>query len=174
MSMDRQYRIDHGRCPECGEESAPYYLCTKHREIGAVGRMMNQMAERGVVKKERIGRHTKPEGFNGRSIDEFTWAKRLWELDPDDKRFRPRLGRRPVDLDETLIGIFQEAGRPLQMEEIVAAWGKLRSKRKTRSLAGDMAAIIAAQQRREERNAKRAAVARRTQFSQTRTRQRFD
>jgi hypothetical protein len=44
-----QYRIDHGLCPECGKEAAPYYRCDNHRQIGAIGRMLNHVAERGIV-----------------------------------------------------------------------------------------------------------------------------
>lgn len=157
---NRQYRIDHGLCPVCGDEAAPYYLCHKHRQIGMVGRMLKLMAQRGVVEqsKENGRNYYRVAPGHERRVDEFSWRPRGSELDPNDKRFRPRLGRRPVDLDETLVQIFLDAGRPLQIEEVVAAWGRLRSKRKTESLAGDMRALIEAQRLRDMRNAKRAAI----------------
>lgn len=154
----RQHRIDHGLCPECGEEAAPYYLCPTHRLKGSVSRMMGRMADSGIVIKGKDGQQTTYSVSSGweTKFDEFACGTTLFDMDPDDKRLRPRLGRRPVDLDETLISIFVQAGRPLQMEEICAAWGKLRSKRKHATLAADMAALIAAQRKRDERNAKRA------------------
>ena len=156
-SERRQYRIDHGLCPLCGKESAPYYLCEDHRTYQAVGRMMKLMAKRGIVKDHGRTGYSIPLGWNGPDVSEFQWRPRMGELRPGDKRLRPRLGRMPVDLDETLIGIFREAGRRLTIEEIYEAWGKLRSRRKTESLAGDMAALIRAQRRRDERNGKRLA-----------------
>lgn len=157
----RQCRIDRGLCPECGEEAAPYYLCLTCRQLGSISRIMNRAADRGIVKKEIDGGkayYSVPPEFNGRSTDEFHWAKTLFDMDPDDKRLRPRMGKRPVDLDETLIEIFETAGKRLQMHEIFEAWGRLRTKRKTASLAGDMRAIIEAQRRRGAKNAKRATI----------------
>jgi hypothetical protein len=154
----RQYRIDHGLCPECGRESAPYYLCEEHRQLNSLTRMLNRMADRGVLQKEKQGgKSYYSPGVNSARCGDFSWRQTLFDMDPDDKRLRPRMGRRPIDLDETLISIFETAGRRLTMEEILSAWGKLRSKRKTESLVGDMSAIILAQHRRDERNAKRLA-----------------
>lgn len=161
-TKSRQYRIDHGLCPLCGKEAAPYYLCHSCRQTAMIGRMCDLMAKRGVVKRLKDkGRvyYQIPPGWNGRSTKDFNWSPCGIDLKDTDKRLRPRIGRRPVDLDETLTEIFMEAGTPLTMEEIVAAWGRLRSKRKTSSLAGDMTAIIAAERRRNERNARRAAIA---------------
>jgi hypothetical protein len=157
-SERRQHRIDHGLCPICGEEAAPFYLCHDHRTYAAFERMLNRMSERGIAKKEKIkGKNywSIPAGWNGPRVEDFHWNPRMGELKLSDKRLRPRMGRRPIDLEDTLVEIFREAGKPLTMEEVHAAWGALRSKRKTASLAGDMVAIIKAQRRREERNAKR-------------------
>ena len=154
----KQFRVDHGMCPECGREAAPYYLCGQHRTLGAMTRMLNRMANRRTIKKEKVGRANHWSILKGGAeVADFQWAKSAFEMEASDKRLRPRLNRRPVDLDETLHEIFITAGKPLLMEEIYAAWGKLRSKRKSASLAGDMAAIIQAERRRAERNAKRAA-----------------
>jgi hypothetical protein len=120
--------------------------------------MLNTMARRGVIDKTRKGRDSlwlidKDKAHT--EIDDFRWGKYLMEMDESDKRLRPRLGRRPVDLDDTLMQIFRDAGKPLTMEEIYHAWGRLRSRRKTETLAGDMKRIIAAQRRREHRASKR-------------------
>lgn len=155
----RVFRVEHGLCPECGKESAPYYLCHDHRAIGMIGRMMNRMTEHGAVEKSRKGRHVyykiAPDGM--KKLDTFKYGVTGFDMDKDDKRLRPRMGKRPIDLDETLLSIFRTAGKPLQMEEIYSAWGKLRSKRKTQTLAGDMSAIIAAQRKRQARGERLAA-----------------
>lgn len=160
----RRHRVDHGMCPKCGKEAAPYYLCWDCRILGALARFLDRMSKEDILKREKV---------NGRVcfsvmpdykllLDQKTFATYLWDMDPDDKRLRPRLGRRPVDLDETLVSIFMAAGKPLTIEEIQSAWGKLRAKRKTESLAGDLSAIIRAQRRREDRNARRAATIQRS------------
>jgi hypothetical protein len=156
----KQYRIDHGLCPLCGKEAVPYYLCQEHRSRNAFTRMLNRMSDRGIISREKDGGKVYYKHLpGGRSVHDFPWGKMLWEMDSNDKRLRPRLGRRPVDLDDTLIEIFETAGKPLRIDEIIAAWGKLRSKRKTESLAGDMRTIIAAQHKRDAKNARRAAIA---------------
>lgn len=76
----------------------------------------------------------------------------------DDKRLRPRLGKVPVDVEKELSGIFVALGRPAAIEEVIAAWGQLRERRKHESTAGDMAALIAAKRKREIRAAKRKAT----------------
>lgn len=158
-TKSKQYRVDHGLCPNCGEEAAPYYLCHKCRDLTALTRQLNRMVDQGVLERERLGR-----GFgysvnktSGKTLDDFVAYKAWIDLSPDDKRRRPRLGRRPIDLDETLIGIFQNAGIPLTIEEVVAAWGHLRSQRRHETLATDMTVIIKAQRKRDDRAAKRLA-----------------
>lgn len=120
--------------------------------------MLNTMNRRGILDKITGGREhlwhiDKGKAYNNTA--DFRWQKYLLEMDADDKRRRPRINRRPVDLDEVLMGIFRASGQPLQIEEIYQAWGRLRSRRKTATLAGDMAKIIAAQRRRDARAAKR-------------------
>lgn len=155
----KQWRVDHGMCPMCGKEAAPYYFCWDCRVDKSFNRLLTKMADRRILKKEGKGKHALFSiGDSNLTTDQFHWGQWIWDLDPDDKRRRPRIGRRPIDLDETLIRIFESAGRPLTMEEILFAWGKLRSQRKTTSLAGDMTAIVLAQRKRDERAAKRAAV----------------
>ena len=159
----RKYRIDHGLCPACGKEAAPYYLCERCRHQDSLRKMLHKMADHGIIDRHKEGRDlywcppSKPPPVTP-DLLRFWNANTIWDMDPDDPRRRPRLGRRPVDLMDTLIGIFREANRPLQEAEVIAAWAKLRSKRKTQSLAGDMTALINAQRRRDERNAKRARL----------------
>jgi hypothetical protein len=81
------------------------------------------------------------------------------EAKEGDRRLKPRLGGKIVDVCNTLVGLLREMGRPATEEELVAAWGRLREKRRTASLAGDMAAIIEAKRRQDRKAAKRAAVA---------------
>jgi hypothetical protein len=161
-AQKRQHRIDHGLCPVCGKDAAPYYLCHTHRQRNALSRLLDKAAERGIFQREKeAGKVYYKHKPDSNTFEDFAWAKSMWDMNANDARLKPRMGRRPVDLDETLMSIFVEAGRPLTMEEIYAAWGKLRTLRKTNSLAGDMTAIILAQRRREEKNAKRAALAKR-------------
>jgi len=159
----RQHRIDHGMCPLCGKEAAPYYLCHEHRTLNALTRILNKAVDQKILTKERHGRSF---GYgidqsSGKTAKDIVTGRCWLDLSPGDKRLKPRLGRRPIDLDETLMGIFMDAGKPLTMEEIYGAWGKLRSQRRHATLATDMAAIIKADRRRAERNAKRAAVTQR-------------
>jgi hypothetical protein len=88
-------------------------------------------------------------------------ASTRWYPDPKegDKRLEPRLGGKIVDVCNTLVGLLRDMGHPATEEELIAAWGRLREKRRTASLAGDMAAIIEAKRRQDRKAAKRAAVA---------------
>lgn len=157
----REYLVDHGLCPVCGDEAAPWYLCWNHRQVNSIRRICNKFAERGVVIKSKDGSGNlyKAAPDMEAKYAQYRWAKYDFGNMPEsDKRLRPRLNRRPVDLDETLLQIFRDSDRPLSEEEVIVAWGKLRSKRKTGTLAGDMTKLIRAQRRREARNAKRARV----------------
>lgn len=159
-TKSKQYRIDHGLCPTCGKEAAPYYLCWDHRSIRSLTNVLNKGVGLGIFEAEKKnGRNTYfRRGPRIYDPNVHLTGTYLWDMDPDDKRLRPRMGRRPIDLDETLIGIFETAGKPLTMDEIMFAWGSLRNRRKTASLAGDMTAIVLAQRKRDERAAKRLAV----------------
>ncbi len=122
---------------------------------------MNKAVRLGAVEKSRDahGNLYKATPDCRQRWDEGKWGTYLMDMKEDDKRLRPRLGRRPVDFDEMLMAIFREAARPLSEDEIVLAWGKLRSKRKTESLVGDMTKLVLAQRRRDARLAKRAIQA---------------
>lgn len=162
-AKSKQYRVEHGLCPACGKESAPYYLCSDCRFKGAIVHRLKRMVKAGAIETSKSGNSTlyKPAPNMIEIADTMRWGKEIFGKagsDSTDGRLRPRLGRRPVDLDETLVGIFFDAGKPLTMEEVVTAWGRLRSKRKTESLAGDMRAIIEAQRKRDRRAAKWAEV----------------
>jgi len=147
----RQHRIDHGMCPQCGREAAPYYLCYDCRSVSSLRRTLNRMHEHGALRRERSGRSNLWSIGERDNLDELDIRGTLLiGIKEGDGRLRPRMGKRPVDLDETLFSIFRDAGKPLTEDEVVFAWGRLRSKRKG-SLASDMAAIIAAERRRERR-----------------------
>jgi hypothetical protein len=53
-----------------------------------------------------------------------------------DRRFRARSGKSPVNVEATIIEPLTEMGRPATLEEIMFAWGRLRERRRTGSLAG--------------------------------------
>ena len=148
----RGERIAKGMCPNCGAEAAPHYLCGKCRLMAKVGRIVNRAAKVGGVVKSRH------DGAMHYSMgDREAWDRIAWRPDPKegDGRLRPRLGRIPVDVGNEIVGILTSLGRPATIDEIVAAWGRLREERRRGSIAGDMVAIIEAQRRRNERNLKR-------------------
>lgn len=153
----REYFVDHGLCPLCGEEAAPWYFCWEHRRHASLSRLLNKMAARDVIKKVKRGWYQ----YGGeRKLHDYQWGKTLWDFDQERlDKLRPRINRKPVDLHDTLLAIFENAGRALTEDEIVEAWGKLRSRRKHEILANDMSKLILAQRKREARNAKRLANA---------------
>jgi hypothetical protein len=69
----------------------------------------------------------------------------------DDKRVQPRLRGMRVDVEQTIIALLTEMGHPATIEEIQAAWGRLRGERKHGSLAADLKVVIDAKRRRAER-----------------------
>lgn len=154
-----QDRASRGLCPQCGKEAAPYYLCADHRTIAMIRNFLNQAAERGAVTKEKRGNKIYWSPRDIAAFDQIKWHPRGSELSTNDKRLRPRLGRVPVEIDKELLRLACDIGHPFTSEEMVAAWGRLREQRKGGTIAGNMAAIIQAQRRREKRNARRAALA---------------
>ena len=87
------------------------------------------------------------------------------EAQPGDKRLRPRLGNIPVDVQRELVALLLRNGQPMHIDEIYAAWGKLRLRSVRDSAAADLLHIVAAttkRERRAERNrnveAKRPAI----------------
>lgn len=156
-SLQRQ-RILAGLCPTCGKESAPYYLCADHRFQKKIEHILKRATKSNALTVERKGRS------NYYSLgDEAAFRKIKWRADPkdSDKRLRPRLGRVVVDVEDELYRLLSDMGRPATIEEIVQAWGRLREKRKTGSLAGDINQIITAERKRQQRNAKRLLHAKR-------------
>jgi hypothetical protein len=149
-------RLASGLCPQCGAEAAPYRLCARCREINIFRRGLKKLAGGGVVHEEKkngklwftAGDFSKAEDV--RLSFAFEGSK-----GDDDGRYRPRLGRIPVNVETEIFKIFEAFGRPVTMEEILAAWGKLREDRKHATVAGDVTALIAAQRRRQARAQKR-------------------
>jgi hypothetical protein len=155
-------RLAKGLCPRCGADAAPYRLCARCREMDALGRLLNRGVECGYLRAEMEGtrKFYAIADESKRDAWRYTFASD-GEKGYDDKRYRPRIGRVPVDVEAELINIFREAGRYLSIEEVMAAWGKLRAGRQRASIARDMAAIVRAQDRRERRASKRVELARR-------------
>jgi hypothetical protein len=153
-----------GRCPRCGKEAAPYRLCWDHRSMEMIGRLMKAGIKAGHITVDRENSRGRPLLYG--LSDKGRNSNDLWNFRPafegkkgsDDKRYRPRLGRVPVDVEREIVGILRAFGRPANVDEIIIAWGRLRETRKTSSLTGDMVELIKAQRRREERNAKRLAL----------------
>jgi hypothetical protein len=79
--------------------------------------------------------------------------------DESDRRFRPRIGGIPVNVEAQIFRLAEGMGREFSIDDIIAAWGKLRGekKRKKGSAAADVRAIILAEDRRRKRAEKRQA-----------------
>ena len=159
MSL-QQGRVNNGLCPQCGKPSAPYYYCVDHRVERSIGGLLNRMSKHGVAKKEKEGRHS-VYSAGSRTLAETPEFKQvpmpLWNEGKggDDKRLRPRLRGVPVNIEKVTIGLLEAAGsRGATLEEIELAWGQLRTSRKHETVAGDLAALIKAQQKRERKAAK--------------------
>ena len=146
-----QERIAKGQCPRCGEEAAPYYLCGKCRFKGQVVRVLERAAKYGGFTRER-----RKDGVYYGIGDKAALDAIKWRPDPKegDKRLAPRLRGMRVDIERTLVEIIRYTGRPCTLEEITAAWGKLRAKRDA-PLAADLSRIIIAEDRRKAKAAKR-------------------
>ena len=157
MSLSQQ-RVAKGLCPKCGAEAAPYYLCDRCHFRGQLHRFLASGRKQGLVeqlvdpddRRKRRFRATGPGIVHKMSYN---------GLDPGD-RSAPRLKRIPVDVERELAAILEQAGKPLDVDEIVEAWGRLRvrnQKRQRISVASDLAYIIESRRRRSEKLARRAA-----------------
>lgn len=158
MSATRRARVENGLCPRCGKEAAPYYLCSRCRLQSRIMHVLNRAAKAGGFKKERKGRESFWSIGDEKALASIKWRRELLE---GDKRSLPRLGRVPVAVEAELINLLISLGRPATLEEIIVAWGGLREKRKTASVAQDMARLITAQRKRERRAEKYMRIAQR-------------
>jgi hypothetical protein len=155
-------RVLAGQCPNCGKDAAPYRFCVDHRALQSLGRAMERMRKAGVLSKTKTGRanawYATPGSTAALAAMPRT-AMPLWgEGRADDKRLQPKLRGVRVDVEQTLIDILRGIGRPASVEEIQAAWGRLRGERKHGSLAADIKVIIAAKRAREAKALRRAAA----------------
>jgi hypothetical protein len=154
-----QDRIAKGQCPNDGKEAAPYRLCYDCRQLRRVIRSLKRGERFGTVKSERksdgvvywsLGLNSNdPEARKATNKWQTPWMPR-----ENDLRHRPRLRGISVDVEATLYEVVSHIGRPCTIEEITAAWGKLRDRR-TSPLPVDLAALIKAGDKRARRNAKR-------------------
>jgi len=156
----QQKRILAGKCPLCGKEAAPYRLCYDHRQGLRLTRVLKRGTRLGMFKAEqRIdGKYYSLGAKNNDPAvrkEAHKWSTPL-HLPETDRRSRPRLRGISVDIEETILAIMSRIGRPCTIEEITAAWGRLRDRRSA-PLASDLATIIAAKDKRERKMAKRAA-----------------
>ena len=152
-------RVANGLCPQCGEEAAPFYLCFRCRMIGRTRRTMKRLASQGVVTQSKDERGRQQWEINPHAKDDPRDNRWSTPVVPNesDRRFRPRLGGIPVNVEAKIIELLQSIGRPCEIEEIVRAWANLRGekKRKKGSAAADVRAIILAEDRRRKRAEKR-------------------
>lgn len=156
----RKERISHGMCPKCGKESAPFYLCGECRFGNKLVGILKRGRKHGALKSERRGR------TDYWSIDNnAAWATIKWRPDAKDgdKRLLPRIGRMPMLVEDTIVAALMSLDRPATIEEIRAAWVKLKSNRGSAALSVHVLAIIEAARRRGEKHAKRAEAAKRSQ-----------
>ena len=115
----QQERIANGLCPRCGEEAAPYRLCYKHRFEAKLVRGLKRMASVNSITVQKIGGKlyyspgSRPDAYKA-----LRWSEPKSEA---DGRYRPRIGRVPVDVEKTIIRIIEQTGRPCTFEEIMAA-----------------------------------------------------
>ena len=150
----RQDRIAKGLCPDCGEEAAPYYLCGDCRFKQQIVRRLNRAAKAGGFIKEKRGRETYWSiGAKG-VVENMDWR----DPKPGDKRYRPRLAGVPVDVEDEIVKLLIRAGKPCTIEEIIAAWGQLRVRR-TGTIAGNVARLVTAEQKRKRKADRRKAMA---------------
>ena len=160
----QQRRIAAGLCPRCGAEAAPYYACPKCRAKQSVGRVLGRFVEHGFA--TTLGNTSGKRWLTTGRDDQFSDVARvlpspLWGegKGAEDKRLRPRLKGIPVDVEATLIELMREEDRGLTIEEIQAAWGKLRVKAGRESAAHDLRALILAERKRERKRGRSAAAA---------------
>ena len=153
-------RIAHGLCPQCGKEAAPFYLCWQCRLGQRFNRSLKKGVRCGVVNKIGEGRKALFGLEKGYSEEaERQWGKHSIPIviPESDSRGHPRIRGTRVNVEATLIRVIEFIGHPCTLEEIMTAWGRLRSKRDA-PLHSDLGRIIIASERRKTRNAKRAAL----------------
>ncbi len=145
-------RVAKGLCPQCGAEAAPYYLCERCRSIKRLGRMLDRMADAGGIDRVRMGPNQGRVGYAPSSVPEPERKKIQWrEVSETDRRWAPRIKNLPVDVERELIAMFECAGDPLRIDEILAAWGTLRLRKERASAAHDLRAIILAERKRRRK-----------------------
>jgi hypothetical protein len=160
-SRAEQKRIEKGLCPRCGEDAAPYRLCYLCRQRQRVSRALDRMARTGSLEVRRDERGRKVFKKTGQRPD-TRWATLVVPPD-DDRRFRPRIAGIPVEVEESILLLFERMDRPCSVDEVVQAWGRLRTRRRRGNLVADLRALIEAEQRRERRAAKRLSTSKHTQ-----------
>lgn len=158
-SRVQRERIEAGLCPRCGEDAAPYRLCYMCRQRMRVFRALTRMAATGSLETMRDERGRRLYKKTGKRPD-GRWQTTVVPPE-DDRRFRPRIANVPVEVEETILLLFERMDRPCSVDEVVQAWGRLRTRRKRGNLIADLRALIEAEKRRQRRAAKRRTNTRR-------------
>lgn len=159
MPTKVQERVSKGLCPRCGEEAAPYRLCFACRQKDRLTRALKRGAKSGMFIGEKDAR-----GQWLWKVGDPSKHDRRWETTvvpkETDRRFLPRMRGAPVDVEAEVVRLLQSVGLPMDVDDIVEAWGRLRAdgKRKHGSVAADIRAIILAKRRREQRAVRRVIL----------------
>jgi hypothetical protein len=154
---ERQERIAGGLCPECGEEAAPYLLGWGCRLKPRLNRALARGVKIGFLQRSLDARFSiAGTPSNSAQREWLKWSTPL-VLGEDDGRGKPRMRGMRVDVEATLSKVMEHIGRPCTIDEIVAAWGKLRAKR-TNPLAGDLGRLIVADAKRARKQLARQAI----------------
>lgn len=152
-------RIAAGQCPLCGKEAAPYRLCYDCRSLLRMNRCLKRGVNLGVFGQTGRGKDAmfvSLKASNSQVAEYHKWGS-AWDLS-NDGRSKPRIRGVRVDVERTLVAVMQAIGRPCSLDEINAAWGRLRAKRSA-PLASDLAMIIAADDKRKRKMERRALAA---------------
>lgn len=152
MSL-RKERATKGLCPYCGKDAAPYYRCQDCHQLEQVRKAIRNGLRAGAFRQERCSKDRRQKKVWLVPGADRSWTERDRSLSFGE-RDRPRLKGVPVDVERELYGILERAGRGLTEQDLIEAWAKLRPRPNRQSIAGDLAKIIVAGDKR----ARKAAV----------------
>lgn len=161
----REDRLAKGLCPQCGAEAAPYRLCGQCRFRGLIYRLLRKGEKAGEIASRKQGREKRVWKVDHNKKWTFSYNE---VTDESDGRLRPKLRGIPVDVERQLIKIFETAGKPLTLDEIMTAWGTLRLRAGRTSAAMDLAYIVEAKRKRAAKMARRAERQRKQLVADTR------
>lgn len=95
----RQRCIEKGLCPHCGQPCAPYYECEKRRSYKRIHSLVVRMVKAGAIIKG-------PDGYS-MGHGEYPGCKDVLE---SDVRLLPRIGKKPITVEQLVIDALLEIG----------------------------------------------------------------